>query len=248
MFVNLKCLFLVSNPFYQAYIHSDFLGKMIFLSLLATSVCCWTILVHKIIITKSAKKNSIQFKKTFLAKKGNPLNLENEASFSKAVPNPFFELYLVLKKQTVDILNKNRHFSEKEGASYLSPTDVNYIEGHLVSHIGYQANGLEKNLFILSIIVGLAPLLGLLGTVWGILITFSGMQAAAFSATNQAMLGGISLALTTTVLGLINAIPALIAHGYLKNAIRSFATEMEGFSNDMLAAVEMQYRQVDVNH
>jgi biopolymer transport protein TolQ len=59
------------------------------------------------------------------------------------------------------------------------------------------------------------------------------------------VLGGLSLALATTVLGLLDAIPALIGYNYLKNTIRDFTTEMEGFSNEILAAVELQYRKVE---
>lgn len=247
MFVNNFFLILVSSPFYQAYINSDVLGKMIFLALLATSICSWTILIHKIIITRRVKNNSLNFSKIFEKHKNNPLNLENEGNFRKKGENPFYELYLVLKKYTIDILNKNHRFgSEKEEVSYLSTPDIDCIASHLVSNIDLQTKDLEKNLFILSTIVGLAPLLGLLGTVWGILTTFSELQSHAVASTNQMMLGGISLALTTTVLGLLNAMPALIAYNYLKNSIRNFETEMERFSNEMLSSVEMQYRKVDL--
>lgn len=248
MFVNNFTMILVSSPFYQAYIHSDFLGKMIFLALIASSICSWSILVHKIVLTRRVKNNSMEFWKIFGKHKNSPLNLENESHFRKKGHNPFYDLYLILKKYTVDILNKNHRFGSKtEEVSYLSPSDIDCISSHLVSNIDSQTKNLEKNLFILSTIVGLAPLLGLLGTVWGILTTFSELQSHAMASTNQMMLGGISLALTTTVLGLLNAIPALIAYNYLKNSIRNFETEMEGFSNEMLSSVEMQYRKVDLH-
>ena len=130
-----------------------------------------------------------------------------------------------------------------KGRSYLSSSDIDYIESHLIMTISLQKKHLEKNLFILSTIVGLAPLLGLLGTVWGILITFAGLQGQ--SGTNQMVLGGISLALTTTVMGLLSAIPAMIAYNYLKNSVREFETEMESFANQLLSRVEMQYRKVE---
>lgn len=248
MFVNSFSIIGVSSPFVQAYIHSDFLGKCIFLALIATSILCWTILIHKIWIISLIKKHSRAFQSTVQKQKGNLLSLENEASFQTKRPNPFLDLFLVLKKQTIDILNKNHQFAnQKEEVSYLSPTDIDYIEAHLVTSIANQTKEMEKNLFILSTIVGLAPLMGLLGTVWGILTTFSQLQANTLSSTNQMVLGGISLALTTTVLGLLTAIPALIAYNYLKNSTRHFETEMEGFSNDILSSVEMRYRKVDVS-
>jgi biopolymer transport protein TolQ len=248
MFVNPFTLVLVSSPFYEAYIQSDFLGKAIFLSLIATSVISWTILIHKILLTWQVKKKSLLFAKSFAKHKNNPLGLENEGNFKRNQKNSYYDLYLVLKKFTVDILNKNLKFgSEKEKGSYLSSSDIDCIASHLDTTIVMETKNLESGLFILSTIVGLAPLLGLLGTVWGILTTFSGLQSQSMASSNQMVLGGISLALTTTVLGLVNAMPALIAYNYLKNSIRNFEIEMEGFANEMLCSVEMQYRKVDLH-
>jgi biopolymer transport protein TolQ len=109
-----------------------------------------------------------------------------------------------------------------------------------------QTKFLEKSLYVLSTTVSLAPFLGLLGTVWGILTTFSELQNQGTGNTHQMVLGGLSLALATTVLGLIDAIPALIGFNYLKNDVKDFQTEMESFSNELLASVELQYRQVDI--
>ncbi len=244
MFVNNFIMFGVSSPFIQAYTQSDFLGKCIFLSLIITSIVCWSLLVYKIWLTRKVKKSSRIFRSRVQKQKGNLLTLENE---SQSELNPFYALFSVLKKQTIDLLNKNHQFAGKEGElSYLSPTDIDYIEAHLATSIANQTREIEKYLFILSTIVGLAPLMGLLGTVWGILHSFSQMQTHALSSTNQMVLGGISLALTTTVLGILIAIPALIGYNYLKNSIRHFETEMEGFSNEMLSSIEMRYRKVDV--
>jgi biopolymer transport protein TolQ len=104
-----------------------------------------------------------------------------------------------------------------------------------------QTKKLEKNLYVLSTIVSLAPFIGLLGTVWGILITFSSMQSH-MAGGSQGILEGLSLALTTTVLGLVDAIPALIGYNYLKNSARDFRVEMENFNTSLVSAVEMQYK------
>ncbi len=242
--------FLAANPFFDAYIHSDLLGKLIFIGLVILSIATWVILIHKVWLTFQARKKSAQFFQTFQHHKNSPLNLECDPSGLRKTPNPFLTLYLVLKKHTIDILNKNRRFGQQNGdsnhISYLSPSDVDFVEAHLMTTVASQTKNLEKNLFILSTITSLAPFLGLLGTVWGILTTFSELQAQSSGSTHQMVLGGLSLALATTVLGLIDAIPALIGYNYLKNAIRDFETEMEGFANEILASVEMQYRKVDV--
>lgn len=248
MIVNLFLhpLLLTGNPFLEAYIHSDFLGKAIFIGLVLLSVCSWIVLIYKAWLTYQAKKNSSRFSLAFQQQRLTPLALSIE---NQAAPNPFLELYAILKKQTVEILNKNRLFGQKKGQdlpSYLSPTDIDLVQAHLMSGISFQVKHLEKYLFVLSTVVSLGPFLGLLGTVWGILTTFSELQASTGGSTNQMVISGLSLALATTVLGLVDAIPALIGYNYLKNSIRDFETDMEGFSTEILASVELQYRQVDV--
>jgi len=233
MFVN---NFLMNgNPFFDAYLESDALGKLIFIGLILLSVISWVIILYKWWITRQARSNSQEIVDTFRAQKRDPLNLE--LSEAQGV-NPFGTLYSVLKKQSLDILQKNQ-------SNILSTTDIDFVEAHLSSAVANQTKNLEKNLFILSTVVSLGPFLGLLGTVWGILTTFSELQMASGGATNQTVLSGLSLALATTVLGLLCAIPALIGYNYLKNVVRDFEVDMESFSTEILATVELQYRKVE---
>lgn len=249
MFVN--SIILASNPFFDAYTQSDLLGKLIFIGLIILSICSWIVLLNKLWLTRQAKKNSIQFYESFQLQKINPLSLECDALSRKKTINPFLDLYQVMKKYTLDILGKNRHFGlihsegNQKGVAYLSPNDIDFVACHVAAAINAQTKELEKNLYILSTIVSLAPFLGLLGTVWGILTTFSQLQSQTSGNTHDLVLSGLSLALATTVLGLIDAIPALIGYNYLKNNVRDFAIEMDGFSNEILASVELQYRKVD---
>jgi biopolymer transport protein TolQ len=235
---------LYSNPFIDAYVHSDLLGKIIFISLIFLSIISWIILLYKVILTRSIKKRSKYFYSTFQKYRHNPLGMEIER-VSRAW-NPYLDLYQILKKYTLEVLNKNRKFSQKvrqeeESASYLSRADLDFVESHLISSVATQTKNLDRYLYILSTIVSLAPFIGLLGTVWGILTTFSQMQ----NQSSHLFLGGLSLALATTVLGLIDAIPALIGYNYLKNQVREFEVELDNFSNEILATVEFQYRKVD---
>lgn len=251
MFVN--HFFLANNAFIDAYTQSDFLGKLIFIGLLALSICSWVLIVQKGRETFLARKHSKQFYKSFELQRMNPLGMETEQTMRRNRPNPFFDLYFVLKKFTLEVLNKNRRFGQQNGVSpentpsYMSPSDIDFVQAHLMTTMANQTKQLEKNLFILSTIVSLAPFLGLLGTVWGILSTFSELQTNTSGSGHGMVLGGISLALATTVLGLIDAIPALIGYNFLKNSVRDFQTDMEGFSNELLASVEIYYRKVDVS-
>lgn len=232
------------NPFVQAYTQSDLLGKAIFMSLILLSLVTWITLIYKVRLTRRARRLSEEFAEQFAAQRHNPLNFSHGTG-----TNPFLNLYLKLKGYTVDLLNKNQRFGAQTGTAstgtYLSPSDIDLVGAHLMTAITLETKRLEEYLYVLSTCVSLAPFLGLLGTVWGILATFSEPQLMG-SAGSHAVLGGISLALVTTVLGLLNAIPALIAYNYLKDRVGDFETAMEEFSSDILSSVELQYRQVDL--
>ena len=146
------------------------------------------------------------------------------------------------------MLNKNLFFAKqaaKDQTVYLSPADLELIESYGSTKISSQMKILDKNLFILSTIATLAPFLGLLGTVWGILITFAQLHQGASASSNSVMLGGLSTALATTVLGLVIAIPALVSYNYLKNTTKKLSSDMEDFLSDLLSTLELQYRKSD---
>ncbi len=239
--------FLASSPLFEAFSHSDFFGKLIFLSLFLLSVLSWAILAYKIWLTHSFRKLSIEFYHLYQSKKENLFSLEGSVRpHPKEIPNPFYEIYKTLKSQTILLLKKNQSSAlSADSAVYLSDADIGFIESHVYTVISSLRKGLESYLFILSTVVSLAPFLGLLGTVWGILITLKDLQAHAASSGNDAVLVGLSMALGTTVLGLVVAIPALVAYNYLQDKIRDFEEEMEEYSSELLAEVELLYRKVD---
>jgi len=242
-------MFFASNAFFDSFYQADIMGKAIYFGLILSSIACWTVLVYKVWLTRKVRRESAFFQDKFIKKASQPLSFDESSDGSS---NPYREIYRTLRKQTLSILNKNRHYSEKkmgkeQGQSFLSPTDIDFVETHIDSTISKEVQNLEENLYILSTVVPLAPFLGLLGTVWGILTTFSHMQGSAAAGSNQLVLGGLALALTTTVLGLLIAIPALIGYNYLKSRIHEMQIGMENFANEVLAAVELQYRQVDLN-
>lgn len=227
---------------WQAYAQSDLLGKGIFLALFALSALTWVLILHKAWLLRTAKKHASHVRAAFQKRRHAPLTLETQAPAS-----PFLSLYRQLKQQTLELLGKNRRFlaGEEEARVFLSPTDIAELETELAQGIDTQVQTLEHLLFLLSTIVTLAPFLGLLGTVWGILETFMQLQSHGGGGGSDVVLGGLSMALGTTVVGLIVAIPALIGYNYLKAKIDAFAAEMESFSHLLLSSVALQYRQVD---
>ncbi len=97
---------------------------------------------------------------------------------------------------------------------------------------------LERGLVVLEVIVGIAPLLGLVGTIHG-LITLFGDIGKVGLADNAVLARGIAIALNTTLMGLLIAIPTLIAWSYFTRKVEAFAIEMESLLDDFL---RRQYR------
>lgn len=89
-----------------------------------------------------------------------------------------------------------------------------------------EVSRMERGLFLLEVVIGAAPLLGLLGTVTGLTQVFGGFSVETGLPEPEAFIKGIALALNTTILGLAIAIPALAAHSYLLRRVESLAARI----------------------
>lgn len=89
-----------------------------------------------------------------------------------------------------------------------------------------EVSRMERGLFLLEVVIGAAPLLGLLGTVTGLTQVFGGFSVETGLPDPEAFIRGIALALNTTILGLAIAIPALAAHSYLLRRVESLAARI----------------------
>lgn len=244
----LSIMFMATSVLFTAFISSDFLGKLLFVALLALSLTTWFVLLHKVWLFKHVRKESYKLQEVILERKDIVLHIPKEELYSLASYNPFAMIYGAIKVKTIEILDKNHFFGakrEENPSIFLSRSDIELIDTHSAIAITKEWKTLEKNLSILSTSVTLAPFLGILGTVWGILISLSELNKGASQYSNAIVLSGLSTALATTVLGLIIAIPALVAHSYLKSSLRSYTSEMRDFSTLLLSEIELQYRKVD---
>ena len=93
--------------------------------------------------------------------------------------------------------------------------------------------GLERGLVILEVIVGIAPLLGLVGTIHG-LITLFGDFGRAATGDNEALAKGIAIALNTTLMGLMIAIPSLVAWSYFTKKVENLTVELETLCDEFV--------------
>src|SRR5678809_945591 len=90
---------------------------------------------------------------------------------------------------------------------------------------------IERGLVILEIVVGIAPLMGLVGTLHGLISLFAGLGTAGVT-DNAALAKGISIALNTTLMGLIVAIPSLVAWSYYNKKVETLAVDCLLYTSD----------------
>jgi biopolymer transport protein ExbB len=128
-------------------------------------------------------------------------------------PSPLARLLL--------LADKNRRYSRVENTSGLETA------------ARQEVSRLERGLVILEIVVGVAPLLGLVGTVYGLIALFSTLGASGLG-DNGAMSRGIALALNSTLLGLVTAIPSLVAWSYYSKKVETMAIEMASLCDGFL--------------
>lgn len=209
------------------------------MALFAISITCWVVLIFKIRQVRRAKQLCYAFDRAFQKNQDQLLNLNVD---QKGPLHPFSQVFQTVKHKTVEVLNKNHFFTEDKEHVYLTRTDVELIESYVLTTISSEMKKIEKNLYLLPMIVTLAPFMGLLGTVWGILVAFSGMEAGASVTSNAEILGGLSTALVTTVIGLLIAIPALVSSSWLRTACKDLGSDTEDFLYKILTAIELQYR------
>src|SRR5262249_52164323 len=105
----------------------------------------------------------------------------------------------------------------------------------------HEMTQLERGLVVLEITVGIAPLMGLVGTIYGLISLFANTNVSA-SVDNAKFAQGISLALNATLLGLLVAIPALIAWSYYNKKVETLSVEMESLCDEFL---RKHYRAVE---
>lgn len=218
--------------FLNSYVQSDSVGRIIFFALLITSIFTWALIIYKGREIQRAKVHRKWLNKQLLKSSALTLDLPNK-------PNPFAVLYAHIQRESLALFKKN-------SSRALSKADIDAIATRSLATVNDEVHKLSRYLFILPMIVALAPFLGLLGTVWGILLAFAEMQMAGGS-MREVVLSGLATALSTTVLGLIVAIPALIANSFLRDSLREIDHDLEQQFSEIMAALELQHRQEPVH-
>lgn len=211
--------------FWQA----DFVVKLVMLALVLASVWCWAIIFEKIKTIKLANRRASRFEDAFWS--GESLDkLYDRVKQNKE--DPMLATFVAGMDEWKIAAN-----DQKEGNSALQAGLQQRIERAMNVEIGRSVDKMEKNMTFLANVGSAAPFIGLFGTVWGIINSF-----AAIAGTNNTSLAvvapGIAEALFATALGLVAAIPAVIAYNKFSSDLNRYTDRLEAFTSEFSAILE----------
>jgi biopolymer transport protein ExbB/TolQ len=231
-------------------------GFCTILALLVVSIFSWTVIISKARQLIRARKMSKKFYAAYRSTR-DPLDIyRRKEEFDGA---PAYSLYYTGAEEAEYHLKNNPITIENikpvvPGISTQAQTDI--LARSIttkISHASFdsvrvaleraasdEALSLEKGMIVLSTAVAGGPFIGLFGTVWGVMETFSGIGIANAASLN-AMAPGVAAALLATVAGLSVAIPAMFAYNYMVTTIRAITQELDSFSNEYATQLEHKY-------
>ena len=213
---------LVSNTdfsLWSLFIRADLVVKAVILMLIGCSVYSWAIIIEKFRLFKKINSESEEFEEKFWKSKSAETFYNN---LPVDLENPIALLFKDSMQTLLKAKNKS-NLSEK-------------MSGILEANIEKQMVRLEKGFTFLATVGSTAPFIGLFGTVWGIMNSF---QSIAISRnTSLAIVApGIAEALFATALGLLAAIPAVVAYNKYNNDSKKYLQKLENFSKRFLSII-----------
>tara|TARA_B100001123_G_C15233371_1_gene996091 strand:- start:124 stop:798 length:675 start_codon:yes stop_codon:yes gene_type:complete len=201
------------------FLRADIIVKSVIVILIASSVYSWAIIFDKILMFRRINKESEEFEERFWKSK-------SAESFYNSLPNTLDNPMAQVFKNSMQTVIKSR--SKSNLGERLS--------GVLEVNIEKQMNIVDKNFTFLATVGSTAPFIGLFGTVWGIMNSF---QSIAISRnTSLAIVApGIAEALFATALGLLAAIPAVIAYNKFSNDSKKYTQALENFAKRFISII-----------
>ena len=201
------------------FLRADIIVKSVIIILIASSVYSWAIIFDKIRVFRKINKSADEFEDKFWKSRSAETFYNN---LPASIDDPMAQLFKT-SMQTVIKSRSRSSLSEK-------------LPGILEINIQKQMNTIDKNYTFLATVGSTAPFIGLFGTVWGIMNSF---QSIAISRnTSLAIVApGIAEALFATALGLLAAIPAVVAYNKFNNDSKKYSQKLENFSKRFLTIV-----------
>ena len=201
------------------FVRADIIVKSVIIILIACSIYSWAIIIEKIKLFKKINISSDEFEEKFWKSK-------SAESFYNNIPRNIEDPMALVFKASMEAAFKTR-----------SKTQLNVrLSNMLQINIEKQMEKIEKSYTFLATVGSTAPFIGLFGTVWGIMNSF---QSIAISRnTSLAIVApGIAEALFATALGLLAAIPAVVAYNKFNSDSKKYSQKLENFSKRFLTII-----------
>ena len=204
---------------WSLFLRADFIVKSVILMLIACSIYSWAIIIEKFRLFKKINLESEEFEENFWKSK-------SAESFYNSLPVNLENPMALLFKDSMQTLLKAKNKSNLNER----------MTGMLEINIEKQMSKIDKGFTFLATVGSTAPFIGLFGTVWGIMNSF---QSIAISRnTSLAIVApGIAEALFATALGLLAAIPAVVAYNKFNNDTKKYSQKLENFSKRFLSII-----------
>ena len=201
------------------FIRADLIVKTVILILIVSSIYSWAIIFEKIKLFKKINKSTEEFEEKFWKSK-------SAESFHNNLPANVNDPMANVFKSSMNVLLKSKR------SSNLNEKMSRMLE----INIEQQMEKIEKRYIFLATVGSTAPFIGLFGTVWGIMNSF---QSIAISRnTSLAIVApGIAEALFATALGLLAAIPAVVAFNKFTSDSKKYTLKLENFSKRLLSII-----------
>ena len=244
MGLNLLCTSLpLANVMLYAFNLSDGVGKLIVIFLLVASIGVWTIMAAKHLELRKAERADRAFSHAFY-RQINPLELfvRGPAHPTSPMAKVYAAACVAVKREFESQANKQHRALSQIDLSQerLTALQIDAIRKVAECAAADQILLLEDQMATLGTAYTIAPMLGLFGTVWGVMVAFEAMGRQGM-ANLSAVAPGISSALLTTVVGLIVAIPSAIGSNRLNEKIRFLGIQMENFSEKFAARLQQSF-------
>ena len=217
--------------FIQLFLKADVIGKSVMILLVGLSLVSWAIIVEKFLRLRALDAKADDFEQVFWS--GRSLDDLYNAIGLKP-DHPFAVLFVAAMREW------RRNFEgQHQVTAALAPSIRDRIDRVMNVTIGRETQQVEKQLGFLATVGSTAPFIGLFGTVWGIMNAFRGIAAS--NDTSLAVVApGIAEALFATALGLLAAIPAVIAYNRFVAQANAYAGRLEGFADEFTAILSRQ--------
>jgi biopolymer transport protein TolQ len=201
--------------------------KIVIIGLLASSVWCWAIILNKILLFGRTRRAMDRFEQVFWS--GQSLE-ELYTTLSARSTTALSSLFVAAMREW------KRSF-QSGGASFMGLHAR--LEKVLDVSIAREVERLESNLLFLATVASAGPFVGLFGTVWGIMTSFRSI-AVSKNTSLAVVAPGIAEALFATAIGLLAAVPALIAYNKLQGDVARFQARLESFADEFSSILSRQ--------